>query len=159
MIKVHDKVLKMCNKEVLLIEYNMFFKDLSDICIFAIDDKDELQELKNVLMNIKAIDHNASIFCLTYGVDRNDDKLYIYCDNILINTFLCVEDLQSIFSKYDRINNPFRGIVPSYVTVLSKDDIINENIKYIIYDNGIIKEYQKEKIIDEINNTKSLLWD
>ena len=159
MIKVHDKLLQMGNNEVLLIEYNMFFKELSDICYFVIDDKDELQELKNILKNIKSIDHNASILCLTYGVDRNDDKLYIYCDNLLINTFLCVEDLQSIFSKYDKINNPFRGIVPSDIAVLSKDDIINENIKYIICDNGIIKEYQKEKEIIEINNTKSLFWD
>ena len=131
MIKVYDKLLQMGNNEVLLIEYNVFFKELSDICFFVIDDKDELQELKKILNNIKTIDHNASIFCCTYGVNRNDNKLYIYCDNLMINTFLCVEDLQSIFSKYDKINNHFRGIVPSDIAILSADDITAETIKCV----------------------------
>ena len=157
MIRVHDTLLQMGNNEVLLIDYYFFLKELGDICFFVIDDKDELQELNNILKNIKLIDHNASFFCCTYGVDRNNDKLFIYCDNLLIKTFLCAEDLRSLFSEYDKTNNPFRGIVPSDVTVLSEDDIINEKIKYIIYDNGIIKEYKKELI--EINNSISLLWD
>ena len=159
MIKVHDKLLQMGNNEVLLIESNVFFKELSDVCFFVVDDEDELNELKKVLNDIKTIDHNASIFCCTYGVDRSDDKVYIYCDNLWIDTFLSVEDLQFVFSKYDKENNSFRGIVPSYVKVLSEDEIINENIKYIIYDNGIINDYKKENEIIEISNTKSLLWD
>lgn len=159
MMNIHDKLLQVNDNEVLLIEYNSFFKELSDVCFFVIDDKDELKELNKILNIIKSIDNDASFFCYTYGVDKNDNNTFIYCDNLLINSFICIEELQSIFSKYDTFNNHFRGIVPSDMKILSEDDFINENIKYIIYDNGIVEEYQNGKEIIKINKVISLLWD
>lgn len=156
---IPKKLFQMSNNDVLLIEYNMFFNDLRDVCVFVIDDKDELLELKNVLNIIKSIDKDASFFCCTYGVDRSDDKIHIYCDNLFILTYLCVEEVQSFFSKYDTLNNPFRGIVPSDITILSADDITAETIKYVIYDSGIIIDFHEEWGTAEISKIKSLLWD
>lgn len=156
---IYKKIFQMSNNDVLLIEYNMFFNDLRDICVFVIDDKDELLELKNVLHYIKSIDKDASFFCCTYGVDRSDDKIYVYCDNLFVLTSLCVEEVQSIFSKYDTLNNPFRGIVPSNITALSVDDMTSETIKYVIYDNGIIKDFHEAWGTVEISKIISILWD
>ena len=86
MNEIYKKLRQMNTNEILLVECNMFFKKLGDICFFVIDDKDELHELKKILKNIKSIDNDAFFFCCTYGVDRNDDKLYIYCDNLFICT-------------------------------------------------------------------------
>ncbi len=145
----------MTNNEVLLMDSDLFFDDLKSICHFSIDDEDELLELKNVLARIKSIDNNAAVICCTYGIDRSNEKLSIYCDNIWIKTILSVDELQEIFSKYDTQGNPLRGIVPSDISLLSVDD---EEIKYVIYKDGTLKDYQEEKKqgIDEI---KSLFWD
>ena len=156
MNNVYDFLLQMSNNEELLIEYNMFFKELSELCFFVIDDYNELKELHSVFKNIITIDNEASIFCCTYGIDKSSDKLCIYSDNIWISTVISKEELQKIFSQYDTINNSLRGIVPSDIAILSQEDIIGGNIKYVIYNNGDVQMYREEMMKNEF---VSLYWD
>lgn len=143
--------------EVLLIEYDIFFEELSGVCFFSIDDNQELKELQNLLNQIKSYDNNASFYCCTYGLDRYNDKLYIYCDNIWINTKLPVDVLRSLFYKFDTVNNPLRGIVPLEINILT--DKSDMKINYVICNDGTICNYQEKFKKMEINRMKSILWE
>lgn len=148
-------LLQMQNNEELLVECNVFFDESNSFCNFAIDDKEELSELKRILKEIKSIDNTADIYCCTYGVDNND-ALYIYSDDIWVDTILSINELKALFVKYDTIHNPLRGIVPNDILELSEEELLKSDIVYVVSSSGDIIKY------DEILNGKSIkrmLWD
>ncbi|GEM_PF-4139224 len=129
---------KLNNTDELLIEYELFFSKLKGYCFFVIDDAEELEELNSIISHIKSIDDKARVFCSTYGVDRINEQPYIYCDCLWIRSNMSINEIVSLFLKYDKVNHPLRTIVPSNISILSQEEMADNCIKYIICKNGEI---------------------
>lgn len=155
---LEKSLFQMHNNVELLIEYNVFFEKSNSFCCFALDDNEELNELKSILEKIKSIDNTANIYCCTYGVNNND-AIYIYSDDIWIDTILSINELKALFMKYDTIHNPLRGVVPNDILGLSEEELQKNNIEYIVSSSGNIKNYNEIKTVLNGKSIKRMLWD
>jgi hypothetical protein len=145
-------------EDYLLIEYDLFMGDMRQICSFVIDEEKELKELKNILLQIKKSDINVSAYVRTYGVDtRSDGNLFIYGDNIWLDTNITIDELNHIFSQYDEENNPLRGIVP-YSISFPEEELV-DGLKYVFHNNGRIEDFSQFKLENKLANIKSIYWD
>lgn len=154
---INDLLLHSCNQGVLLIDYDCFFSELSDYCFFAIDDKEELWELKSVVDTIKSMDNEALVFCCTYGVEIQDDS--IYSDNLWINSSLSIDAIKAVFYKYDTVNNPLRGIIPTDIKKLLETSCDYSSIKYIVYSCDNYDLFETAGDVIDFSKTISLYWD
>ncbi|MBD5088428.1 MAG: hypothetical protein HDT30_06385 [Clostridiales bacterium] len=147
--KYQDKILD----DGVLIEYNLFFSNLyKKYCRFAIDEKEEIEKLNDVIKKIRESDKNAEIYVCTYGIDFMDDGIYIYADTLWINTTIDLEKIYTYFENY-------REVEPSDIVLLSEDEMIDGIMTLVFSSNGNVEDYKAFIQKKELNKIKSLYWD
>ena len=156
---INELLLNGCNQESLLIDCDCFFSELSDYCFFAIDDNEELRELRSVIDSIKNMDKEALVFCCTYGVNIQDGSIYIYSDNLWISSALSIDAIKEVFHKYDSVNNPLRGIIPTDIKKLLETTCDYSSIKYIVYSCDNYEMFETVRDAIDSPKTMSLYWD
>ncbi len=136
--------------KILLIEYNLFFnKNVEQYCRFALD---ENSELNNIILYIKDIDKNAEFYLNTYYVSLEDEKLFIYSDTLWINTTIEIDEISMIFDN-------FKGIEPSSIDLLIKDEFLSQMVDIVISSNDKIEDYNLFIESRDLNKIKTLYWD
>lgn len=88
----------------ILVEYGLFFNEVAENrCKFVIDELEELEELNCVIRKIVVEDKNAEIYVNTYGIDFEEENIYIYADSLWINTMLEVKEIYDFFEDFHKI--------------------------------------------------------
>lgn len=151
------EVLRKYQSEILengvLIEYDLFFQNLCEGCSrFSIDEHEDLEELKNVLINLKKRDGKAEIYVCTYEIDFMDERPLIYGDTLWIDTILDLKELESLFVNC-------RQIEPSDIALLSDDEMMDGTIALVIMSDNNSKDYSSFIQEKRLCNIKSLYWD
>ena len=141
------------NEDGVLIEYDLFFEHIHNgYCSFAIDDKNELKELNNIISKIKASDVNAEIYVCTYAVDFIDDGIDIYGDTLWINTVIELEKLYTFFNNH-------KNVEPSDIRLLSKDETIDGTVSMVFSVKDTVEDYKSFINKRQLTKIKSLYWD
>ena len=136
----------------ILIEYDLFFKNIPDCCIFAIDDHEELEKLNDIIVKIRKLDKKAEIYVCTYIIDFSIHWQPIYADNIWIDTVINIKELEGLFENC-------QGIEPCNVVLVSEDDTLEGVPTMIFTSDGKVQSYQSFSANKYLNNLKSLYWD
>lgn len=132
-----------------LIEYDLFFANIPDCCMFAIDDCEELEKLNSIIIKIKEMDKMAEIYVCTYIIDFTNRWKPVYADNIWVNTVIDITDMERLFGNC-------REIEPCYVVLASDDDTM-EGIPALIFSSeGAVLDYNTFIEKRELSKIKSL---
>lgn len=144
-----DEILNNC----VLIEYDLFYNNIFEShCRFAIDEREELEKLNNVILKIKQRDEKADIYVCTYGIELANDWKYIYADTLWIDTIIDVAELYSLF-KYSR------EVEPGNIVLLSEDEMINGEIVLVFSSDRTVQDYKSFLGKRQLINIKCLFWD
>ena len=117
---------------------------------FVLDEKTDWILLEEAFMKIKTLDSAAKVYACTYPIEKKDNGMYMYCDNLWLKTKLKKSDVAEIFSKY-------RQIEPYCISELTNDeketvDIHIENEKQYYDFADVLNEFEKQTVI-------SMHWD
>ena len=154
-MNLSEKITDFQNKvqgEFVLIEYDLFFANIPDCCIFAIDDEEELKKLNSLVLKIRETDKKAEIYVCTYIIDFTHCWKPIYADNIWINTVIDLKKVETLFENC-------RGIEPCYVVLASDDDTLEGMPAMVFASDGMVLDYNSFIEKRELNKIKSLYWD
>ena len=120
----------------ILVEYGLFFNEVAENrCKFVIDELEELEELNCVIRKIVVEDKNAEIYVNTYGIDFEEENIYIYADSLWINTMLEVKEIYDFFEDFHKIE-------PTDIVSLVEDETIDGTVALVILANGIEENYR-----------------
>ena len=72
---------------------------------------------------------------------------------------MSINEIVSLFLKYDKVNHPLRTIVPSNISILSQEEMVDNCIKYIICKNGEIHNSIDGKVGVISDDMIILYWD
>ncbi len=137
----------------ILVECALYFKEVAENrCKFAIDEYEQLENLKDVISKLIAKDKNAEIYVNTYGMDFTEVNTQIYADSLWIYTILEVEEIYKIFSDY-------RNIEPTDIVSLEDDETVDGTIALVISVEGKVTDYNSYIKEKHLCNIKSLYWD
>lgn len=137
----------------ILVEYGLFFNEVAENrCKFVIDELEELEELNCVIRKIVVEDKNAEIYVNTYGIDFEEENIYIYADSLWINTMLEVKEIYDFFEDFHKIE-------PTYIVSLVEDETIDGTVALVILANGIEENYRSFIKKRKLSKIKSLYWD
>lgn len=135
-----------------LIEYDLFFNNIPDCCIFAVDDHEELEKLDNIIVKIKKKDKKAEIYVCTYFISFTNRWQPIYADNIWIDTVIDIKELEGLFAE-------FRGIEPYSIVSVADDDTLDGTPAMVFLSDGTDVDYSNFSKDKELSKIKSLYWD
>lgn len=153
LIEIIEKHQKEIADESILIEYNLFFKNVAkQNCKFVLDKSTEIRELDDILLTIKGIDSNAEIYASTYGISYSNNKIFIYADTLWINTIIEIKEILNLFKKNPNIN-------PSDMALWDEDETINGTATLVILEDGKVESYKSFIEKRELGKIKSLYWD
>ena len=134
-------------------EYGLFFNEVAENrCKFVIDELEELEELNCVIRKIVVEDKNAEIYVNTYGIDFEEENIYIYADSLWINTMLEVKEIYDFFEDFHKIE-------PTDIVSLVEDETIDGTVALVILANGIEENYRSFIKKRKLSKIKSLYWD
>ena len=137
----------------ILVEYGLFFNEVAENrCKFVIDELEELEELNCVIRKIVVEDKNAEIYVNTYGIDFEEENIYIYADSLWINTMLEVKEIYDFFEDFHKIE-------PTDIVSLVEDETIDGTVALVILANGIEEYYRSFIKKRKLSKIKSLYWD
>ena len=137
----------------ILVEYGLFFNEVAENrCKFVIDELEELEELNCVVRKIVVEDKNAEIYVNTYGIDFEEENIYIYADSLWINTMLEVKEIYDFFEDFHKIE-------PTDIVSLVEDETIDGTVALVILANGIEENYRSFIKKRKLSKIKSLYWD
>ncbi|MFQ6999929.1 MAG: hypothetical protein ACLRRH_01025 [Clostridium sp.] len=137
----------------ILAEYGLFFNEVAENrCKFVIDELEELEELNCVIRKIVVEDKNAEIYVNTYGIDFEEENIYIYADSLWINTMLEVKEIYDFFEDFHKIE-------PTDIVSLVEDETIDGTVALVILANGIEENYRSFIKKRKLSKFKSLYWD
>jgi predicted amidohydrolase len=137
----------------ILVEYGLFFNEVAENrCKFVIDELEELEELNCVIRKIVVEDKNAEIYVNTYGIDFEEENIYIYADSLWINTMLEVKEIYDFFEDFHKIE-------PTDIVSLVEDETIDGTVALVILANGIEENYRSFIKKRKLSKIKSLYWD
>ena len=137
----------------ILVEYGLFFNEVAENrCKFVIDELEELEELNCVIRKIVVEDKNAEIYVNTYGIDFEEENIYIYADSLWINTMLEVKEIYDFFEDFHKIE-------PTDIVSLVEDETIDGTVALVILANGIKENYRSFIKKRKLSKIKSLYWD
>ena len=143
---------EMLDKSI-LVEYGLFFNEVAENrCKFVIDELEELEELNCVIRKIVVEDKNAEIYVNTYGIDFEEENIYIYADSLWINTMLEVKEIYDFFEDFHKIE-------PTDIVSLVEDETIDGTVALVILANGIEENYRSFIKKRKLSKIKSLYWD
>lgn len=137
----------------ILVEYGLFSNEVAENrCKFVIDELEELEELNCVIRKIVVEDKNAEIYVNTYGIDFEEENIYIYADSLWINTMLEVKEIYDFFEDFHKIE-------PTDIVSLVEDETIDGTVALVILANGIEENYRSFIKKRKLSKIKSLYWD
>lgn len=137
----------------ILVEYGLFFNEVAENrCKFVIDELEELEELNCVIRKIVVEDKNAEIYVNTYGIDFEEENIYIYADSLWINTMLEMKEIYDFFEDFHKIE-------PTDIVSLVEDETIDGTVVLVILANGIEENYRSFIKKRKLSKIKSLYWD
>lgn len=145
--------------EGLLIDYDVFFKQMCDICYFSIEGECQLTELKQIISNLKDKYSESKIFLYTYAIKKNDNTIFLYSDIMWIETHMKKIEFTNIFSKYDTPNNEFRSMVPSEIFTINDDYFLTLEVDRVITNEDTIISFSDYLNNVDKNIVKLLYWD
>ena len=120
----------------ILVEYGLFFNEVAENrCKFVIDELEELEELNCVIRKIVVEDKNAEIYVNTYGIDFEEENIYIYADSLWINTMLEMKEIYDFFEDFHKVD-------PTDIVSLVEDETIDGTVALVILANGIEENYR-----------------
>lgn len=120
----------------ILVEYGLFFNEVAENrCKFVIDELEELEELNCVIRKIVVEDKNAEIYVNTYGIDFEEENIYIYADSLWINTMLEMKEIYDFFEDFHKVE-------PTDIVSLVEDETIDGTVALVILANGIEENYR-----------------
>lgn len=135
-----------------LIEYDLFFNNIPDCCIFAIDDHEELEKLNDIIVKIRKLDKKTEIYVCTYIIDFSIHWQPIYADNIWIDTAINIKELEGLFAES-------REIEPCNIVSVADDDTLDGIPAMVFLSDGTDKDYSTFIKDKELSKVKSLYWD
>ena len=117
---------------------------------FVLDEETDWILLEKELMKIKELDPDAKAYACTYSIEKTDNGMYMYCDNLWLKTKLRKNEIIEIFSKYRRIE-------PYSISELTKDekesvDIYMRNEKQYCDFVDALDEFENQNVF-------SMYWD
>lgn len=137
----------------ILVEYGLFFNEVAENrCKFVIDELEELEELNCVIRKIVVEDKNAEIYVNTYGIDFEEENIYIYADSLWINTMLEVKEIYDFFEDFHKVE-------PTDIVSLVEDETIDGTVALVILADGIEENYRSFIKKRKLSKIKSLYWD
>ncbi len=137
----------------ILVEYGLFFNEVAENrCKFVIDELEELEELNCVIRKIVVEDKNAEIYVNTYGIDFEEENIYIYADSLWINTMLEMKEIYDFFEDFHKVE-------PTDIVSLVEDETIDGTVALVILANGIEENYRSFIKKRKLSKIKSLYWD
>ena len=86
-----------------------------DINSFVLDEKMQIEQLEEVLLEINKLDNNMMIYVSTYPIEKIENGIRMYSDMLWIKTKLSCVQLELLFSKY-------RQIEPSSIFNLTEEE-------------------------------------
>lgn len=81
-----------------IIEWEQYKK--ININSFVLDEETQIEQLEEVLFEIKKLDNSIKIFVSTYPIEKIENGIRMYSDMLWIKTKLECIQLQSLFAKY-----------------------------------------------------------
>lgn len=117
---------------------------------FVLDDEVDWSLLENEFEQIKELDPEAKAYACTYSIEYNDNRMYMYCDNLWLKTKLTTNQVAEVFSKY-------RQIEPYNISELTDDEketvdvFIDKDFHYCDF-TAAKNEFAEQNII-------SMYWD
>lgn len=150
------KVLKginkmMYNEDIIgkcaIIEWEQYKK--ININSFVLDEETQIEQLEEVLLEIKKLDNSIKIFVSTYPIEKIENGIRMYSDMLWIRTKLECIQLQSLFAKY-------RQSEPSSIFDLTEekgyaDIYIDTEFQY--------REFTMVSNLFKLGEIKILYWD
>lgn len=137
----------------ILIEYGLFFSQATENrCKFVIDEDEELEALKSVILRLIAKDKNAEIYVNTYSMDFTEVNTHIYADSLWIDTTLEVEEIYSFFKDS-------RKVEPTDIVLVEDDETIDGTVALVVSAGGQVENYGSFIEKRKLCNIKSLYWD
>ena len=136
LIEIVNKYQKEILDKSILVEYGLFFNEVAENrCKFVIDELEELEELNCVIRKIVVEDKNAEIYVNTYGIDFEEENIYIYADSLWINTMLEMKEIYDFFEDFHKVE-------PTDIVSLVEDETIDGTVALVILANGIEENYR-----------------
>lgn len=81
-----------------IIEWEQYKK--ISINSFVLDEETQIEQLEEVLLEIKKLDNSIKIFVSTYPIEKIENGIRMYSDMLWIKTKLECIQLESLFAKY-----------------------------------------------------------
>ncbi len=112
---------------------------------FVLDEETDWVLLEEELMKIKELDPKAKAYACTYPIEKTDNGMYMYCDNLWLKTKLRKTQIIDIFSKYHQVE-------PYNISELTEDekesvDIYMENeMQYCDFADAL-NEFENQNVI------------
>lgn len=117
---------------------------------FVLDEEMDLALLEEELMKIKELDPEAKVYACTYSIEKTDNGMYMYCDNLWLKTKVRKNQIVEIFSKYHQIE-------PYSISDLTEDEkesvdiYMEKEIQYCDFADAM-NEFENQNVI-------SMYWD
>ena len=117
---------------------------------FVLDEETDWNLFEKEFVRIKELDPEAKAFANTYPIEKTNDGMYMYCDNLWLKTKLKVSQLAEIFSEYHQIE-------PCSISEMTQDekesvDIYIRNEKQYCDFTNALNEFENQNVI-------SMYWD
>ncbi len=117
---------------------------------FVLDEEADWLLLEKALKEIKELDPEAEVYACTYPIEKTDDGMYMYCDNLWIKTELKENQIAGIFSQY-------RQIEPCCIDRLAEDE--RNSVDIYMMDETHYCDFADVMNEYETPNTISIYWD
>lgn len=117
---------------------------------FVLDEEVDWNLLENEFNQIRELDPKVKAYACTYPIEYNDNRIYMYCDNLWLKTKLPINQVAEVFSKYRRIE-------PYNISELTDDEkksvevFIDKDFYYCDF-TAAMDEFTEQNII-------SMYWD
>lgn len=117
---------------------------------FVLDEKMDWKLLEKDFGRIKELDPDAKAYASTYPIEKVNDGMYMYCDNLWLKTKLKISQIAEVFSEYHQIE-------PYSISELTKDekesvDIYMRNEKQYCDFVDALDEFENQNVF-------SMYWD
>ena len=117
---------------------------------FVLDEETQVEQLEEVLLEIKKLDNSIKIFVSTYPIEKNENGIRMYSDMLWIKTKLECIQLESLFAKY-------RQSEPSSIFDLTEDE--KGYVDIYIDTEFQHREFAGVSNLFKIDEIKILYWD
>ena len=117
---------------------------------FVLDEEADWILLEKAFERIKELDPGAEMYACTYPIEKTDNGMYMYCDNLWLKTKLKRNQIVEIFSEY-RIIEPYSISELTEEEKESVDIYMGNETQYRDF-TDVLNEFENQNII-------SMYWD